>query len=152
MRSVIFALSIVAAGFLALPPARADSSGDVRALYTQFVEAQNERDLKKVESFLLDTPTFLWVSDGMSIWGRKAVIDRMSTFQQSEIWHVTPDLTHAVAVDLNDATAFFHLPLELAIGSKAAGPDRINFLVSVLCVKTEQGWRIAALFTTTEKR
>jgi len=30
-------------------------------------------------------------------------------------------------------------------------PDRLRFLVSVLCVKTPAGWRIAALFTSTEK-
>jgi ketosteroid isomerase-like protein len=150
MKCSIFAVSL-AASLLTLPAAHADNSEDVTALYSQFVEAQNERDLTKVEDFLLDTPKFLWVSDGMSIWGRKAVIDRMSTFQQSEIWHVTPDLTRAVPVELSETTAFLHLPLELAIGSKTPGPDRIKFLVSVICVKTGQGWRIAALFTTTEK-
>jgi ketosteroid isomerase-like protein len=146
MKCSIFAVSL-AASLLTLPAAHAGNSEDVRALYNQFVEAQNERDLTKVEDFLLDTPKFLWVSDGMSIWGRKAVIDRMSTFQQSEI-HVTPDLPRAMPVELTDTTAFLHLPLELAIGSKTPGPDRIKFLVNVLCVKTGQGWRIAA---TTEK-
>jgi hypothetical protein len=36
------------------------------------------------------------------------------------------------------------------IGS-AKAPDRLRFLVSMLCVRTPDGWRIAALFTTTAK-
>ena len=40
--------------------------------------------------------------------------------------------------------------LTLTIGLKAK-PDAIHFLVSILCVKKAEGWRIAALFTTTEK-
>jgi len=43
-----------------------------------------------------------------------------------------------------------HLPLVLTIGSSAK-PDLLRFLVSVLGVQTPEGWRIAALFTTTEK-
>jgi ketosteroid isomerase-like protein len=152
MKSKMFGIASLAMCLLAPPAARADNSDDVRALYDQFVHAQNDRDLKRVEDLLLDSPKFLWVSDGMSVWGRKALIDRMSIFQRSEIWHVTPDLSQAVPVELDDTSAFLHLPLELAIGSKIPGPDKIRFLVSVLCVKTGQGWRIAALFTTTEKK
>jgi hypothetical protein len=29
--------------------------------------------------------------------------------------------------------------------------DSVRFLVSILCVRTSQAWRIAALFTTAEK-
>jgi hypothetical protein len=145
-------LVFVVIGLLGLPGVRADNAADVRSLYAQFAAAQNERDLHRVEGLLLDSPTFLWVSDGMSVWGRKATIERMAMFQQSEIWHVTPDLGHAALVELNDTTAFLHLPLELAIGSTTPGPDKIPFLVSVLCVRTAHGWRIAALFTTTAKR
>jgi hypothetical protein len=42
------------------------------------------------------------------------------------------------------------MPLTLTIGPKT-NPDVIRFLVSILCVKQSEGWRIAALFTTTTK-
>jgi ketosteroid isomerase-like protein len=152
MKAACLSFLIVVFGFLGPSGAHADTAADVRALYAQFVAAQNERDLPRVEALLLDSPTFLWVSDGMSVWSRQATIERMATFQQSEIWHVTPDLAQGVVVELTDTTAFLNLPLELAIGSTNPGPDKIPFLVSVLCLKTAQGWRIAALFTTTAKR
>jgi ketosteroid isomerase-like protein len=129
----------------------AGNADDVRALYDQFVAAQNARDLNLVSDLLLDSPKFLWVTDGMSVWGRQALIDRMAIFQQSEVWHVTPDRDQAVLVKVDGNSAFLHLPLELAIGSNNPGPDRLKFLVSVLCLKTERGWRIAALFTTRAK-
>jgi hypothetical protein len=142
---------IIALGLIAvlLPaPASADSAGEALALYRRFAAAQNERDLAAVEAVLLDSPQFLWVSDGMSIWGRAATLERMALFQQAETWRVEPDLAKAVAVPVDDRTAFLHLPLTLAIGSTDKGLDRVKFLVSVLCVETAQGWRIAALFTT----
>ena len=74
----------------------------------------------------------------------------MASFQGAEVWRVEPDLDRAVAVPVSDRVAYLHLPLTLVIGP-AAHPDRLRFLVSVLGVETAEGWRIAALFTTSEK-
>jgi ketosteroid isomerase-like protein len=139
-------LAAMAAAF----PAWAGPADEVRALYSRFLEAQNARDLPEVRSVLLDSPQFLWVSDGTSVWGPDGLVQRMSQFQQAPIWHVDPDLARAVAVEVDEKVAYLHLPLVLTIGAES-GPDRLRFLVSVLGVDTTQGWRIAALFTTTEK-
>jgi hypothetical protein len=144
----IAAVILVLIAALLPAAASADPAGEALALYRRFAAAQNDGDLAAVEAVLLDSPRFLWVSDGISIWGRPATLQRMTLFQQAEIWHVEPDLAKAVAVPVDDRTAFLHLPLTLAIGSKEKGIDRVKFLVSVLCVETAQGWRIAALFTT----
>ena len=66
------------------------------------------------------------------------------------MWRVDPDLARSVPVVLSDKSAYLHLPLALTIGPRAE-PDRLRFLVSVLGIETPLGWRIAALFTTTEK-
>jgi ketosteroid isomerase-like protein len=151
MKPAIVALALLAA-VLTAPRAEADPSDEVRVVYRQFVAAQNVHDLEKVGSVLLDSPSFLWVSDGKAIWGRDAVLKRMALFQEARIWHVEPALDKSVTVPVSDNTAFLHLPLELAIAFSPAEPERLRFLVSVLCVRTSQGWRIAALFTTTENR
>jgi ketosteroid isomerase-like protein len=129
-------------------PARADTAEDVRQLYRSFAAAQNARDLASVEALLIDSPRFLWVSDGKSIWGRKATIKRMALFQTNETWRAEPDMAKAVAVEVSSDTAYLHLPLDLVIGPAGVAPERIGFLVSMLAVKTGRGWRIAALFTT----
>ncbi|MFO1038540.1 MAG: nuclear transport factor 2 family protein [Geminicoccaceae bacterium] len=123
----------------------------MQGLYARFVAAQNAHDLAAVRALLLDSDRFLWVSDGHSVWGPDALIARMSSFQKAEVWHVDPDLADAVPVEVTPESAYLHLPLVLTIGP-AAKPDRLRFLVSVLGVRTPDGWRIAALFTTDDKR
>ena len=145
-----FAATLVALSLGASSPAPANVADDVRAVYDQFAAAQNTRDLAKVKTFLVNSPKFLWVSDGMSFWGPDALVKRMAEFQLAEVWHVDPDLADAAIVEVDDGAAYIHMPLALTIGLKAK-PDVIHFLVSILCVKRAQGWRIAALFTTTEK-
>jgi hypothetical protein len=133
-----------------LPAVAADPASEVRSLYERFAAAQNAHDLAAARPLLLDGPQFLWVSDGQSFWGPDAVLTRMASFQQAEVWRVEPDLARAVAVPVRDGVAYLHLPLVLVIGAKAH-PDRLRFVVSVLGVETAAGWQIAALFTTTEK-
>ena len=149
MRRIVWSLVALAAVW-AIAPAHASPVDEVQALYRAFAAAQNMRDLGKVRELLLDSPQFLWVSDGKSIWGLEAVLKRMALFQEARIWHVGPELDKAIAVPLNENTAYLHLPLELSLAFTEAAPERLRFLVSVLCVKSPVGWRIAALFTTTE--
>jgi ketosteroid isomerase-like protein len=148
MKAVIFALALLANSITS--PVRADTDDELRATYERFVAAQNARDLKRVRELLIDAPQFLWVSDGMAVWGANAMLERMASFQEAEVWRVEPDLARAVPVRVTGTTAFLHLPLTLVIGSSPS-PDRLRFLVSILCVRTAEGWRIAALFTAPEK-
>jgi hypothetical protein len=43
------------------------------------------------------------------------------------------------------------LPLALEIGDRAA-PQTYRFLVTMMCIRRDDGWRIAALLTTAEKK
>ena len=145
----------LALGALAVLPARpavAASGGELVDTYKRFVTAQNANDLATVRELFTETPRFLWVSDGQSVWGRDAAIERMGLFRQSEVWQVTPDLDSAVTVTLDERTAYLHLSLVLAIGAKS-GPDQLPFLVSLLGIRESASapFRIAALFTTTRK-
>ena len=59
-------------------PALAGPEEELTTLYERFLTAQNARDLTAVRATLWDSPQFLWVSDGMSVWGRDALVERMS--------------------------------------------------------------------------
>lgn len=141
----------IIAALLVPPPASAGVTEEVTRTYQAFVAAQNAHDLARVRQLLIDSPKFLWVSDGMAIWGPDATLERMALFQRSEIWEVVPALDRSRVVDVAPDTAFLTLPLTLRIGAREPGPDELRFLVNVLCVKTAAGWRIAALFTTADK-
>lgn len=131
-------------------PVHAGSKEDVRDLYNRFVSAQNARDLAAVRRLLSNAPDFLWVSDGMPVWGADAMIARMSSFQKSEVWRVEPDFARSRAVEYSSDVAMLHLPLTLAIGASDK-PDRLRFLVGMVGRRTGEGWRIEALFTTADK-
>jgi ketosteroid isomerase-like protein len=132
-------------------PARADTRSEVLAAYGEFATAQNARDLVRVKAALLDSPDFLWASDGKSVWGRDALVERMNRFQTLEVWRVEPVLDRAKVVQVAEGVAYLHMPLDLHLGARS-GPTVTRFLVSILCRKTAEGWRIAALFTTLDNQ
>lgn len=123
---------------------------EVRTTYLHFAEAQNARDPDRIRAFFVEGPGLLWVSDGKSFWGADAILARMSSFQKADVWRVEPDLASSRVVELDGNAAMLHMPLTLVIGSTAA-PDRLGFLVSLLFVRADDEWRIAALLTTLAK-
>ena len=144
MRIMILAIALLAglAGRAAAGPAE-----EARRLYADFVAAQNANDLARVRGLLLDSPRFLWVTNGLSVWGPDGAIARLARFHANAVWRIDPDQDRAVEV-APDA-AFLHVPLLLTVGP-AAKPERYRILISALFADTPAGWRIAALFTTDE--
>lgn len=143
------AAAMLTFGLVALAQAETQTEADVKALYERFVRVQNARDLAGVREVLWDSPNFVWISDGKPFWGREALIERMSAFQKAEVWTVTPDRARARVVEVSPLSAVLYQPLNLTLG-QASAPRTIAFLVNVLCVKTADGWRVAALYTTEE--
>ena len=45
-------------------PALADDAGEALALHQRFAAAQNAPDLAQVRTLFVDSPRFLWISDG----------------------------------------------------------------------------------------
>jgi hypothetical protein len=42
---------------------------EVRATFERFVASQNAHEVKAVESLLLNSPDFLWITRGTPVWG-----------------------------------------------------------------------------------
>ena len=143
--------ALAALPLLAVAEARATPLDQVRETYRRFVAAQNARDVAAVRGFLLDSPDYLWISDGRAYWGPEAMLARFGGFQALEVWEARPDFGAMRAVAVADDVAFLHFPLELLVGSRAA-PERYHFLIDALFRRVGDGWRIAALFTTNENR
>jgi ketosteroid isomerase-like protein len=135
---------------LAATAARAEPLEEVRETYRRFVAAQNARDIPAVRSFLLDSPDYLWISDGRAYWGPDAMLARFGGFQALEIWQARPGFAAMRAVAVSEDVAFLHFPLELVVGAREA-PNHYHFLIDALFRRTALGWRIAALFTTDAK-
>ncbi len=133
--------------------ARSDEapSAAVLELYSQFAAAQNRRDLQGVRELLSPRPDFLWISDGQPFCGRDAMIERMAGFQKAEVWKVEPDYSNAKVVPVNADAAYLHIPLVLVLGSHA-NPQRLNWLVAVLCTHERRHGRLQHCSHTEDKR
>ena len=94
-------------------PAFADTASEVMALYQRFATAQNAHNAQAISAELLQSPKFLWVSDGKTFWGSDTAVERMSMFQASEVWRVEPALDQAQIIEQGKDTALLHMPLEL---------------------------------------
>jgi hypothetical protein len=146
LRRRLLALALIGLGLGG--PAQAGPAEEAMALYRRFVAAQNAHDFAAVRATLLPSPDFLWVTNGLSLWGPEAMLQRLMQFHANEIWRIDPAWDRARAVPVSDASAVMHVPLLLTVGRQAE-PARYRILISALCVRTPaHGWRIAALFTT----
>jgi len=87
MKALLTALALLATALTPLG-ARGSNEPDIRATYEAFAAAQNARDLDRVRALLIDSPRFLWVSDGVSVWGPEATLARMASFQEAPVWRV----------------------------------------------------------------
>jgi ketosteroid isomerase-like protein len=122
--------------------ATAASEDDVRAIFDQFVKAQNAHDIAAVRELLLDSPNFLWVTRGAPIWGREAALKRFETLYQGT-WKLSPDLANLKTVLVSDTAAQLYVPITFNIGAPGQPAPDTSFLMNQTLVKTAAGWRIA---------
>jgi hypothetical protein len=136
--------TLFVAGVLAFTSsvARASSEDDVRAVFDQFVRAQNAHDTVGVRELLLDSPNFLWVTRGAPVWGREAALRRFDALYLGT-WKLSPDMPNLKTVLVNDTTAQLYVPIVFNIGAPGQPPNDASFLMNQTLVKTTAGWRIA---------
>jgi ketosteroid isomerase-like protein len=135
---------LFAAGMLAFSSifASAASDDDVRAVFDQFVKAQNSHDVVAVRELLLDSPNFLWVTRGAPVWGREAALKRFESLYQGT-WKLSPDMANLKTALLSETTAQLYVPITFNIGAAGQPAPDTPFLMNQTLVKTPAGWRIA---------
>jgi hypothetical protein len=136
--------ALLAGGVLAFSSTvvSATSEDDVRAVFDQFVKAQNSHDVLVVRELLLDSPNFLWVTRGAPVWGREAALKRFESLYQGT-WKLAPDMQNLKAVLVSDTTAQLYVPITFNIGAPGQPAPDTPFLMCQTLVKTAAGWRIA---------
>ena len=136
--------TLFVAGVLAFSStvASAASEDDVRAVFDQFVKAQNSHDIVGVRDLLLDSSNFLWVTRGAPVWGREAALKRFESLYQGT-WKLSPDMPNLKTVLVSETTAQLYVPITFNIGAPGQPAPDASFLMNQTLVKTSAGWRIA---------
>jgi len=122
--------------------ASAANEDDVRAVFDQFVKAQNSHDIGGVRELLLDSPNFLWVTRGAPVGGREAALKRFESLYQGT-WKLSPDKPNLKTVLVSETTAQLYVPITFNIGAPGQPAPDTSFLMNQTLVKTSAGWRIA---------
>jgi len=129
---------------LLIRPLAAAPADEVRATFDHFVAAQNAHDLKAVQTVLLDSPDFLWITRGTPLWGTDAALKRFATLYEGT-WHLDPEAASLRVTMIGDGAAQLYIPIMFTIGPSGQSPPPTRFLMNQLLVKTTTGWKISTI-------
>ena len=143
MRRVFLQVILLAAVNVA-PASAATPPDEVRATFVRFVAAQNAHDVKALESVLLDSPQFLWITRGAPVWGRAQALKKFEA-NYAGTWHLEPDAGEFRVVILQPKLAQIFVPIEFTIGSPGQPPQDLRVLMNQVLVKSKSGWKVASI-------
>ena len=107
----------------------ATPENEVRAAFDRFVAAQNAHDIKAVESLLLGSPDFLWVTRGTAVWGQDAATKRFAVLYEGT-WRLEPDAANMKVMMLGNGVAQIYVPIMFTIGAAGQSPQQTRFLMN----------------------
>ena len=89
----------------------AEPAAEVRATFERFVAAQNAHDAAAVSALLADSEDFLWITRGVTVWGRA---EAMARFQKlyAGTWQLEPEMGGFRVVVLEDRVAEIFVPVQ----------------------------------------
>lgn len=117
---------------------------EVRATFERFVAAQNAHDLKAVESLLLDSPDFLWITRGTPVWGSDPALKRFAVLYEGT-WRLNPEVSGLRTTMLGNGAAQLYVPIEFTIGAAGQPALPTRFLMNLILVKTPGGWKVSSV-------
>ena len=139
--SLIIAFA-AAAGYCSV--ARAGTEDEVRAAFERFVQVQNAHDSKALEGLLLDSGQLLWITRGLPIWGREAVLQRFTQNYQGT-WKLDPEWAALRVIPVGAEVAQLYVPVQFTIGAPGQPPTVTRLYLNQVLLKTSSGWRVASI-------
>lgn len=125
--------------------AAASTEAEVRAAFEKFVQVQNAHDAKALEGLLADSPQFLWITRGVTVWGRDAALQRFSKLYEGT-WKLDPDLSALRVTSLGADAAQVHVPVVFTIGAPGQPPQATRMFLNQVLVKSGGTWRVMSIF------
>jgi ketosteroid isomerase-like protein len=129
---------------LSVRSAAAAPEDDVRATFDRFVIAQNAHDVKAVESLLLGSPNFLWITRGTPVWGPEAALKRFAALYEGT-WLLEPEASGLKVTMIGDGAAQVYVPIVFTIGASGQQPQPTRFLMNLVLTKTANAWKVSSI-------
>lgn len=125
--------------------ARASTEDEVRALFDRFVQVQNAHDAKALEALLADSPQFLWITRGTTVWGRDAALQRFAKLYEGT-WRLDPEAASVRVVPLANDVAQLHAAVQFTIGAPGQPAQVTRAFLNQVLVKSGGTWRVVSIF------
>jgi ketosteroid isomerase-like protein len=125
-------------------PASGAPDDEVRATFERFVAAQNAHDVKAVESLLLNSPDFLWITRGTPVWGSDSALKRFTALYEGT-WRLDPETSSLKTTMLGNSAAQLYVPIMFTIGAAGQPSQPARFLMNLILVKTPGGWKVSSI-------
>jgi len=117
---------------------------EVRATFGRFLAAQNTHDVKAVESLLLNSSDFLWITRGTPVWESDAALKRFIALYEGT-WRLEAEASSLRITMLGDHAAQVYVPIMFTIGAPGQSAQATRFLMNQILVKTPSGWRVSSI-------
>ena len=122
----------------------AEPGDEVRLTFEHFIAAQNAHDVKAVESLLLNSPDFLWITRGTTVWGPGPALKRFTALYEGT-WRLEPEASGPKITMLGESAAQVYVPIMFTIGAAGQPAQPTRFLMNLILVKTPTGWRVSSI-------
>src|SRR3954452_11039876 len=143
-RSLVVFVALTLAALMPKPTVAAPGD-DVRAAFERFVAAQNAHDIKAVETLLLASPDFLWITRGTAVWGHEAALKRFAALYEGT-WRLEPDSSGLKLIMTGERVAQIYVPIVFTIGAAGQPAQPTRFLMNLVLVKTSSGgWKVSSI-------
>ena len=117
---------------------------EVKALFRKFMAAQNGHDIAAVADIILDSPDFLWITEGAAVWGRDAALLRFKEKYRGT-WVLEPQYEKIRVISHSDNVAQLFVPAVFKIAPPTQTAQPQSFLVTQLYLMTASGWKISTI-------
>ena len=101
-------------------------------------------DIKAVESLLLGSPNFLWITRGTPIWGHDAALKRFTALYDGT-WRLDPETSGLKITMVSEGVAQIYVPIIFTIGAAGQAAQQTKFLMNQVLIKTSDGWRVSSI-------
>ncbi|HSB23813.1 MAG TPA: nuclear transport factor 2 family protein, partial [Burkholderiaceae bacterium] len=97
------------------------------------------------EALLADSPQFLWITRGITVWGREAALQRFAKLYEGT-WRLDPDPSSIRVVPLANDVAQLHATVQFTTGAPGQSAQTSRTLLNQVLVKSGGVWRVMSIF------
>jgi hypothetical protein len=117
---------------------------DPMTAFEQFIQAQNQHDLTALNNLLDDSPDFLWITKGQTIWGKESSLKRFESLFKGT-WTLEPDRSNLKIITLDKNSRHIYVPITFSIGEPGQEPKQIKFLMNMILINKSGTWKVSAI-------